>query len=362
MKIAFLSSSLGWGGLERNLVRYGRWMAELGHDIQMNCLPQSALANAVVEENLPLRFISRQNRYFPWSEARQLQQHLTNARIDVLWIRDPRDLPLAAMATTNATTKLLFHQGMQIPRPKKNPWQCRRFKAIDIWVSPLEGLKIQALENTCLQEKQTHVIPLGLDDDWFHPARPRHEFRSALNLPLDVNIVGLFGRFDRLKGQDVLLRALAEPAASDWHALLIGENTPDDRRDSESELKALSRELGVADRIHWRKPTENLIPAYDACTAYAMCSASETFGMVTIEALARQLPVFGTHAGGTPELLKFGDGKNLFDPGDYARLAQWLSREDQWILPPPTFMQSFQKQNVLKRWEQLLRARGHSAS
>lgn len=362
MKIAFLSSSFGWGGLERNLVRYGRWMTEIGHEIEMNCLPDSPLADAVVRANLPLRLISRQPRYFPWREAQQLKHHLMKSRIDILWIRDPRDLPLAAWATKGTWTDLLFHQGMQMPKPKKNPWQCRRFRSIDIWVSPLDGLKHQALKNTCLRENQTHVIPLALDDHWFETTGAKAEARKQLNLSLESKIVGLFGRFDRLKGQDALIRALAEPEATSWQALFIGENTPDDSRDAESELKALAEELGVSDRIHWRGPLENLLEAYDACDAYAMCSVSETFGMVTIEAMARQIPVCGTNAGGTPELLKFSNGENLVEPGDFKGLARWLQAEEKWTLPSNEFMQSFHKQFVLKRWERLLQARGHSAS
>ena len=91
---------------------------------------------------------------------------------------------------------------------------------------------------------------------------------------------------------------------------------PNAGQDYRTECQKLAESFGVTDRVHWHPPTEELLSAYDACDAYAMCSTSETFGMVTIEALARSVPVVGTEAGGTPELLGHGTHGTLFKPGD----------------------------------------------
>ncbi len=362
MRIAFLSSSMGWGGLERNLQRYAHWMQEAGHEIEVNAVPESPLATSVVAANLPLRFIPRQRRYLPVGAASVLKKHLLSNRFDVLWIRDPRDLPLAAWAVRALNCALIFQQGMQIPTPKNAPWHRMRFAAVTRWVSPLNVLREEALRNTPLKEEQTRVISLALEDEWFDKSGDKINSRKEWGLPNRVPIIGLFGRIDPLKGQADLLRALAEPEANQWHAFIIGQNTPNAAgANHQDELKDLAVALNVADRVHWRPPNEQLAAAYDCCDAYAMCSASETFGMVTIEALARQIPIIGTNTGGTPELLANGRFGKLYEPGNHRQLAQALNSLENWPMPSPSQLKSFRQSKALEEWQQLLRHSRRSA-
>ena len=355
MRLAFLSSSSGWGGLERNLLRYATWMKDAGHDVEISAVPGSPLAEAVVASDLPLRLIQRQRRYAPIRAGRRLKHHLIAHRFEALWIRDPRDLPLAALATRNTYCDLIFQQGMQIPHPKKAPWHRNRFAAIDHWVSPLECLRREALANTPLVSIQMKVISLALEDRWFTEVKNQEQARKKWKLPQDVQIVGLFGRIDALKGHDDLLRALAEPDAENWHALIIGENTRNTNEgDQLHTLKKLSESLGISERIHWHPPTEALQLAYDCCDAYAMCSNSETFGMVTIEAMARRIPVVGTNAGGTPELLGNGTKGKLYTAGDHKELARSLADPTPWPMPTPHQLKQYGRSKAIQQWQDLL--------
>lgn len=47
-----------------------------------------------------------------------------------------------------------------------------------------------------------------------------------------------------------------------------------------------------------------------------MASRAETYGTVTIEAMASGLPIIATNTGGTPEILKNGELGLLYPPGD----------------------------------------------
>jgi glycosyltransferase involved in cell wall biosynthesis len=86
-----------------------------------------------------------------------------------------------------------------------------------------------------------------------------------------------------------------------------------------------------------------------------MCSASETFGMVTIEALARQIPIIGTNTGGTPELLANGSYGKLYEPGNHRQLAQALNSLENWPMPSPSQLKSYRQSKALKEWQKLLR-------
>jgi len=52
-----------------------------------------------------------------------------------------------------------------------------------------------------------------------------------------------------------------------------------------------------------------------------VCSRSEGFGRVTLEAMLLRKPVIGTASGGTPELVKEGFNGFLYEPGNHVQLA-----------------------------------------
>ncbi len=360
MNLVFLSSSTGWGGLEQNLLRYSNWMREAGNAVTILAVAQSPLYNQAVAFDLPVVVIKRQKRHFPWRAAFRLKRLLTLLDTDVVWMRDPRDLPLAAFAVNKMKCRLVFQQGMQINRPKKYPWHRWRFAQIEQWVTPLAILEKEALKNTPLTPRQITHIPLALEPDWFSRSISKNDARNECAVPLDALVVGLFGRLDPLKGQDVLLKALVD--ATEWHALIVGSNTANAENDWEKKLLNQAKQLGVDHRIHWRGQMNSLKNAYAACDVYAMCSQSETFGMVTLEALASGIPVIGTNSGGTPELLQEGACGHLVPPGDAHALAEALNQYKKIPIPSVQSLISFQKKSSVESWLKLLDAPPRRAS
>jgi D-inositol-3-phosphate glycosyltransferase len=369
-KLAFLSSSTGWGGLEQNLLRHARWMQALGADVTLCTVPDSPLHRAAASvaperEGGPWAVLTfaRQPRYFPYLAAQRLARRLRG--VHVIWARDPRDLAFAGLTARKLDAAFLFQQGMQITRKKRSLVHRVRFRRVTWWVTPLESLRQEALANTVLRTDQTRLIPLSLDPRWFAPALPRSEARLALGLPEDGLFVGIFGRVDPLKGQDVFLRALAE--APGWRGLIVGSPTVNASGQYLESLHALSRELGIEDRVHWLPHRDDLRPAYACLDAFALCSNSETFGMVTLEALASGCWVLGTDSGGTPEILREQPGTALFAPGDAAGLARHLVEiaaqapriagapvPDRWLRPG---MVRFQSPTVASLWVDLLNSK-----
>ena len=143
---------------------------------------------------------------------------------------------------------------------------------------------------------------------------------SACPLPKGVQLVGTVGRLDPGKGQRMALRALAQ-LPDHVHWLFVGDNTVNNGVNEASHLKHLAMELGVKERVHWLEGRDDVLPVYDALDAFAMTSHAETIGTVTLEAMARQVPVVGSLAGGTPELLDGGRGIG-FESRDVRDLAR----------------------------------------
>jgi len=92
------------------------------------------------------------------------------------------------------------------------------------------------------------------------------------------------------------------------------------------ELERLAARLGCAGNMEIAGPTATPETEYARANVVLMCSASEAFGRVTLEALKCGRPVVGTRSGGTPELISDGTNGFLFSPGNVSELASALGR------------------------------------
>jgi glycosyltransferase involved in cell wall biosynthesis len=166
------------------------------------------------------------------------------------------------------------------------------------------------------------VIPDGLAVD----ARraPRAPARSALSLDPSAPVIAVLGRISDWKGQDVLVRALAEPALRERGAigLFAGEPWPgaEERRER---VLALARRLGVQDRVRLVGFRPDVETVYGAADLIAVPSTEpDPLPGAAIEAAAAGCAVLASADGGLPEIISDGETGRLFRPGDASALAR----------------------------------------
>ncbi|MCV7347635.1 glycosyltransferase family 4 protein [Mycolicibacterium rhodesiae] len=126
----------------------------------------------------------------------------------------------------------------------------------------------------------------------------------------------LMGYFSEAKGQNLAIEAIAisRRAGKDIELTLVGAGNP-------QPLRNLAQRLGVDDLVTIDGPTRD-VPRYWAHAHVGlMCSQSEAFGRVTVEAMRAGLPVCGTDSGGTPEIIEPGVTGLLSPAGDAKALA-----------------------------------------
>jgi glycosyltransferase involved in cell wall biosynthesis len=126
------------------------------------------------------------------------------------------------------------------------------------------------------------------------------------------------------KGQRDAVAAVADLAAHgvDVELDLVGAITD---APYESELRSLARLEGIEDRVHFRSFAEDPCSLVAKSDIALMCSHSEAFGRVTIEAMKLGKPVIGSASGGTTELIRHGWNGYLYEPGNPRDLAGWIS-------------------------------------
>src|SRR5438132_3670792 len=119
------------------------------------------------------------------------------------------------------------------------------------------------------------------------------------------------GRLIPIKGHIVLLRAFA--AARRQVAGLRLDIAG--RGPLEPALRALARELGVADAVRFLGHVSPIQGAIEGSAVIVVPSMGEGFGMVALEAMERSRPVIAAAIGGLGELVLHGETGLLVEPG-----------------------------------------------
>jgi glycosyltransferase involved in cell wall biosynthesis len=169
---------------------------------------------------------------------------------------------------------------------------------------------------------EVRVVPDGLAVD----ARraPRGPARLALGLPERAPVIAVLGRISDWKGQDVLVRALAEPPLRERAGigLIAGEVWPgaESRRDA---VLALAERLGVGDRLVLAGFRDDVEVVYGAADVIAVPSTQpDPLPGAAIEAAAAGCAVIAAAHGGLPEILRDGETGRLVAPGDARALSE----------------------------------------
>lgn len=132
------------------------------------------------------------------------------------------------------------------------------------------------------------------------------------------------GRLSPEKGQAGLIEALAmlRDREVPCDLTLVGDG-PD-----EEQIRALVDERGLTGQVHFagRLDEPSTLARIATADILALPSFMEGLPVVLMEALALRVPVVATRVAGIPELVEDGMTGLLFDPADWAGLAEAIAR------------------------------------
>lgn len=168
----------------------------------------------------------------------------------------------------------------------------RRFDAVIAVSRPLA----EELGREGLRTPQLHLIPNAYEPE--APPLSRADARRVLGIPEDRFVVGWVGRLGREKGADVLLHALAHPAATGVHAAILGDGA------ERARLDALAQRIGLGSRVRFHGAVAaagRLLRAFDV---FVLSSRTEGAPMVLFEAMAAGVPIVATRVGGVPDIVR----------------------------------------------------------
>jgi glycosyltransferase involved in cell wall biosynthesis len=208
---------------------------------------------------------------------------------------------------------------------------CRKYiekrvlQAADRIIVLSEFTKQKISELHKLGAKTISILPGGVDLYRFHFSSDKTETRRRLNFPLHKfilftvrNLVPRMGLENLIRAVDIIVKEVPDIL------LVLGGVGP-----LENSLKQLLQETGTESCIELQGfiPEDELPAYYRMADAFILPTQElEGFGLVSLEALASGLPVFGTPVGGTSEILSQLHEEYLFEDSSPEGMAKSIIR------------------------------------
>ena len=231
----------------------------------------------------------------------------------VSWARK-HDIPVISSVHTRFDTYLQYY-GLQFLEPTVRAIIRRYYRRCDAIVVPAESTA--AILRAQRMNKDISLWARGVDRDQFNPGRRSLEWRRERGIGDDEMVVAFLGRLVLEKGLDVFADAIdaARAKGVPLKVLAIGDGPA--RSYFEERLP---------DAVFTGQLTGNdLAVALASADVFLNPSITETFGNVTLEAMACSLPVLAAAASGARSLVADGVTGRLSRPGDIEAFANELA-------------------------------------
>ncbi|MEY3716193.1 MAG: N-acetyl-alpha-D-glucosaminyl L-malate synthase BshA [Bacteroidota bacterium] len=204
---------------------------------------------------------------------------------------------------------------------------------------------VTAVSNKLKEETLQHfeinrpidVIPNFIDFNRFNK-KPREHFKQMI-APNGEKIIIHTSNFRKVKRvEDVVAifsRIIKEIPAK---LLLIGDGP------ERSHIEKVCREHNTCDWVTFLGKQEAIEEILSIGDLFILPSESESFGLAALEAMACEVPVISTNAGGIPEVNVHGVTGFLSDVGDVDSMAQHAIT----LLKDPDMLKTFRKNALLQ--------------
>lgn len=189
--------------------------------------------------------------------------------------------------------------------------------------------------------KDIRVIPNFVDMDRFSRQRKDH-FKKAI-CPEGEYLVVHTSNFRKVKRVEDVVKVFDRVRRQVPSKLLLVGDGPE-----RSNVEKLCRELGTCDDIRFLGKLEAIEEVLSVSDLFLMPSEKESFGLAALEAMACEVPVISSDAGGLPELNINGETGYALSVGD----IEGMTEKALYILSSPERLQEF-KNRALQRAKEL---------
>ena len=184
----------------------------------------------------------------------------------------------------------------------------------DVLTAVSENLKEETFKNFVI-EKDIEVIHNFVDVKRFH-RKPVDAFKKLI-APNGEKIIVHASNFRKVKRvEDVVATFLLINEKMPATLLLLGDGP------ERSHIEASARDCIASQSIKFLGKQEQMEEILPIADLFLLTSEYESFGLAALEAMAAEVPVIATNAGGLPEIIINGDCGYMSNVGDVADMSK----------------------------------------
>jgi len=252
-------------------------------------------------------------------QVRSIVTLMRELRIEVLHTSEFRSNVLALLCRLHHPVRLVTTVHGWIA----NDLRGKVFRAADKLMLPLFDAVVMVSAATSrlvprwwLRARKVHVVVNALPPGYGQASTPVVGPTGSAGGATLLNV----GRLSAEKGQDLLLRAVAElaPRIPAIRLLFAGIGP------EKEALRRLATELGVSERIEFLDFVSDMPALYRGSDVVVQSSLTEGMPNVILEAAALGIPVVATDVGGTAEIVRHGENAHLVRAGSVASLVEGI--------------------------------------
>jgi glycosyltransferase involved in cell wall biosynthesis len=323
-RILLLSTSLGMGGADRQIVYLAKALLACDYDVRLvSMTPLEEMGRQALAEGLPVTSLDMVRGRADWSAFRRLVKLLRSWQPHLLSSFMYHANLMGRLAGRWAGVPLLVTS----IRSERNgspgqDWLMR----LTNWMDHCQTTNSQQVADSLRQRGllspgKSRVIPNGIDPDALTAsAAERVRLRGELKLEQNEFVWLAIGRLLPQKDYPTLLEAFA-PLGRHPARLLIAGRGP-----LLAELQQQVDRLGVSSQTVFLGVRQDIASLLAAADGFVLSSAWEGMPNVVMEALAAAKPVVSTRVGGVAELVQDGKTGWLVPARDPKALSQAMHR------------------------------------
>jgi glycosyltransferase involved in cell wall biosynthesis len=364
MRILFLSTSMGMGGADSQLLSAAHGMRSRGHEVRIVSLTQlgpmglEAQRAGIPTESLDMRRgvpdprgLVRLVRLVRAWRPDVLHSHMVHANLMARALR--LITPVPVMVST-------IHNIYEGGRLRMAAYRLTN-ALVDHVTIVSQAAADRFVRERIVPESLLTVIPNGVDTEQFRriPREVGHSLRHSLGLEGEFVWLAV-GRFEIAKDYPNMLHGFARVRERFPHAILLLVG----RGSLQSETERLAQSLGLGNGVRFLGVRDDVVQVMSAADGYVMSSAWEGMPMVLLEAAAAGLPIVTTRVGGNHEVVRYGESGFVVPPRDHEALGRAMlllmelsetERRSMGDRGREIIRAHYGLNRVVERWEELYR-------
>jgi glycosyltransferase involved in cell wall biosynthesis len=327
LKILMLSTSLGLGGGDKEVIAIASNLIGRGHEVKMiSMVPPGIMGLEAHSRGIDVSSLNMSPGFPNPRVIPKLISSIRKWQPDILHSHMVHANLLARLVRVFTGVPVQISTAQNIDESEGQAWREIAYKATDFLSDLTTNVSKIGVEryikDGLISKGKAIFIPNSVDINKFYPNKDLRKL-TRIELGLEDRFTWLaVGRFYPQKDYDTMIEGFSSALKKYPHALLMiaGEGI------LQPEIENKVKTLGIEANVKFLGPRRDIPALMNAADAHLMSSSYEGMPLVLLEAAATGLPVVATDVGGVKETVLSGKSGILVPPQNPEVLANAICK------------------------------------